>query len=312
VSAVLFAASFWMVVPDRVRGCGACRKMAVWCAVFAVASPVLALSLAVGITDPPVIGLICFALACVARYRVTWSARLPVLAGLAIGVACAMKATAWPALAVIAAMLAARDGVRVGARFTVASVVTIAGLIAVAAPRLLTKPGAMFQNIVLYPLGMTAHKTPAASPMLGHVLADTGSAGRLAAIGLLVAAGLAVAVSLVVRPPADVAAGTRRLAIGLALMFVLAPATRFGYFSYPVALLGWSAMTGRGRAPSEHDHTSAQPAAPGPPVEAVEPAGRGTGRSEAVRMVLHYLRPERMTPARIRHRRKAGQDPMTP
>ena len=312
VSAMLFAASFWMVAADRARGCGACRKVAAWCAVFAVASPVLALSLAVGITDPPVIGLICFALACVARYGVIRSARLPVLAGLAIGVACAMKATAWPALAVIAAMLAARDGMRVGARFTVASVVTIAGLIAVTAPRLLTTPGAMFQNIVLYPLGMTAHKTPAASPMLGHVLAGTGSAGRLAAIGLLVAAGLAVGVSLVVRPPADVAAGTRRLALGLALMFVLAPATRFGYFSYPVALLGWSAMTGRGRTPSEHDHTSAQPVAPGPPAEAIAPAGRVTGRSEAARMVLHYLLPERVTPARIRHRRKAGQDPMTP
>jgi hypothetical protein len=312
VSAVLLAASFLMVAPHRAAGCSACRRMAVWCALFAVASPVLALSLAVGITDPPVIGLICFAFACVARYRVTWSARLPVLAGLAIGVACAMKATAWPALAVIAAMLAARDGMRVAARFTVASAVTAAGLIVVTAPRLLTTPGAMFQNIVLYPLGMTAHKTPAASPMLGHVLADTGSAGHLAAIGLLVAAGLGVAVSLVVRPPADIAAGTRRLAIGLALMFVLAPATRFGYFCYPVALLGWSAMTSRGRAPSEHDQAGPEPAVSAPPVDAVEPAGRGSGRRETVRMVLHYLLPERVTPGRIRHRRKAGQDPMTP
>jgi hypothetical protein len=314
VSAALLAASFLMVVAlHRAPGCWACRRVAVWCAVFAVASPVLALSLAVGITDPPVIGLICFAFACVARYRVTWSARLPVLAGLAIGVACAMKATAWPALAVIAAMLAARDGMRVAVRFTVASVVTIAGLIVVTAPRLLTTPGAMLQNIVLYPLGMTSHKTPAASPMLGHVLAGTGSAGRLAAIGLLIAAGLGVAVSLVVRPPADIAAGTRRLAIGLALMFVLAPATRFGYFCYPVALLGWSAMTSRDRTPGGRDHyTSAQPGAPGPPVDAVEPAARGTGRREAVRMVLHYLMPERVTPARIRHRRKAGHDPMIP
>ena len=322
-SLVLFAASFLMVAPHRAPGCRDCRRMAAWCAVFAVASPVLALPLAVGITDPPVIGLICFAFACVARYRVTWSARLPVLAGLAIGVACAMKATAWPALAVIAAMIAARDGMRVAARFAAASVVTMAGLIVVTAPRLLTTPGAMFQNIVLYPLGMTAQKTPAASPMLGHVLADTGPAGHRAAIGLLVAAGLAVAVSLVVRPPADVAAGTRRLAIGLALMFVLAPATRFGYFSYPVALLGWSAMTSRDRTPGGQDHSGDQPAVPGPPVEAVEPAGRGSSRREAVRMVLHYLLPERVTPSRIRlpervtpsrirHRRKAGQNPMTP
>jgi hypothetical protein len=312
VSAVLFGASFWLISPHRVSGCRACRSMAAWCAVFAVASPVLALSLAVGITDPPVIGLICFGLACVARYRDTRSARLLVLAGLAIGVACAMKATAWPALAVIAAMLVTRDGVRVAARFTVAAGATVAGLIVVMAPELLTTPGALLQNIVLYPLGMTAQKTPAASPMPGHVLADTGHAGHLAAIGLLAAAGLAVAVSLFVRPPADVAAGTRRLAIGLALLFALAPATRFGYFFYPLALLGWSAMTSRVRPPAEHDHTGPQPAVPGPRVDTVEPTVRTAGRRETVRMALQYLLPERVTPAWIRHRRKAGDDPMTP
>ena len=100
--------------------------------------------------------------------------------------------------------------------------------------------------------------------MPGHLLADTGQAGHMAAIGLLIAAALVVAVSLVVRPPADVPAATRRLAIALALMFVLAPATRFGYFSYPVALLGWLAMTSRDRKPAGHDQPAAQPAVPAP------------------------------------------------
>ncbi len=317
VSAVLLGASFWMVAPDRASRCGGCRRTAAWCAVFAVASPVLALPLAVGITDPPVIALMCFALACVARYRVTRSARLLVVAGLAIGVACAMKATAWPALAVIVALLAAWDGMRVAGRFVVVSVVTTAALIAVTAPGLLATPAALLQNIVLYPLGMTLHKTPAASPMPGHLLADTGQAGHLAAIGLLIAAGLAVAISLVVRPPADVPAAARRLAIGLALMFALAPATRFGYFSYPVALLGWSAMTSRDRK-AGHDHTTVQPAGPAPPAVAappadtVERAGPSSGRSETFRRALHYLLPERATLGRIRHREKADQHPMTP
>jgi hypothetical protein len=258
---VLCAAAFWVGTPHRRSGCRDCRTAAWWFAVFAVGSPLLALQLSVGITDPPVTALTCLALAFVARGR-----RMPVAAGVTIGVACALKATAWPALAVIAALLVARDGSRAAARFAAAAVVTGAGLVAATAPALLTRPGALLQNTVLFPLGLTQHKTPAASPLPGHVLASLGHAGHLAAIGLLVAAGLAVAVSLVVRPPADVPAAARRLAIGLALLFALAPAARFGYFAYPLALLAWSALTRDDRVPAEDDR------APGDPSPAPEPA----------------------------------------
>jgi hypothetical protein len=311
-SAVLFAAAFWMVAPHRPSQCGACRSMAAWCAVFAVASPVLALPLAVGITDPPVIALMCFALACAARFRSTGSSRLPLLAGLAIGFACAMKATAWPALAVLAAMFAARDGMRVAGQFVAASLLTTAGLIAATAPGLLARPAGLLQNIVLYPLGMTMHKTPAASPMPGHLLAVTGKAGHLAAVGLLIAAALVIAGSLVVRPPADVPAATRRLAIALAVMFVLAPATRFGYFSYPVALLGWLAMTSRAAKAAGRDHAAVQPGLPAPAVNGVARIKQDSGRGEPLRRAMRYLLPERVTPGGIRHRRKADQHPMTP
>jgi hypothetical protein len=261
---ILAAAAFWVGAPHRGTGCRDCRAAAWWFALFAVASPLLALPLSVGITDPPVTALTCLALAFVARCR-----RMPVAAGVAIGVACAMKATAWPALAVIAALLVTRDGPRSAARFAVAAIVTGAGLVAATAPALLTKPGALLQNTVLFPLGLTQHKTPAASPLPGHVLASFGHAGHTAAVGLLAAAGLAVAVSLVVRPPADVPAAARRLAIGLALMFALAPAARFGYFAYPLALLAWSALTrddrvaaGEDRAPGEQPAPAAEPTPP--------------------------------------------------
>jgi hypothetical protein len=283
--------------------------------VFAVASPVLALPLAVGITDPPVIALMCFALACAARYRMTGSPRLPLTAGLAIGFACAMKFTAWPALAVLAALFAARDGVRVAARFVGASILATAVMIAACAPGLLAKPAGLLQNVVLYPLGMTQHKTPAASPMPGHLLASIGEAGHLAAIGLLIAAAVVIAGSLVFRPPADVPAATRRLAIALAVMFILAPATRFGYFSYPVALLGWLAMTSQAREPSGHDQpgfeTGAEPAAPVRAVNGTERVRQGSGGGEALRRAIHYLLPDGQTVARIRHRRKRREDPLT-
>jgi hypothetical protein len=54
-----------------------------------------------------------------------------------------------------------------------------------------------------------------------------------------------VAVSLIVRPPRDLRAATWRLAIGLALMFALGPAERFGYFIYPLGLAGWLLLTRR-------------------------------------------------------------------
>jgi phosphatidylinositol alpha-1,6-mannosyltransferase len=237
------------------------------------------------------------------------------VAGLAIGFACAMKFTAWPALAVLAALFAARDGMRVAGRFVAASILTTAVLIAATAPGLLGKPAGLLQNVVLYPLGMTKHKTPAASPLPGHLLASIGEAGHLAAIGLLITAALVIAGSLVVRPPADVPAATRRLAIALAVMFILAPATRFGYFSYPVALLGWLAMTSQGRERAERDHpggaATVEPAVPVRAVNGVERVRQGSGPGEPFRRAMYYLLPERGTVARIRHRRKARKNPLT-
>jgi hypothetical protein len=110
-------------------------------------------------------------------------------------------------------------------------------------------PGALIQNTLAFPLGLTRARTPAQSPLPGHLLATLGPAGHLAAIILLVAAVLAIVVSLVARPPADGPAATRRLALGLALMFALSPAARFGYFAYPAGLYGWLAMTGQADSP---------------------------------------------------------------
>ena len=233
---------------------------------FAVTTPVLALPLAVGITDPPVLALFCVALACLGagpaargagsraagfggrvRPRRIRPSR-PMGAALAIGIACAMKSTAWPALPVIAVMIAARDGRRAAWRFAATSAVTAGTAIAAAAPAALAKPTVFLHNTVLYPLGLTRHLTPAASPLPGHLLAATGPAGHWAAITLLLAAGLAVAAWILLRRPADDRAAAWRLAAGLCVMVILAPATRWGYFAYPLGLLGWLGLTGRDRA----------------------------------------------------------------
>ena len=231
VSIGLIWAAFVVAAPHR--HCDSCRYNILLSTVFFAASPVIAFPLAVGITDPPVIALMLLTLALLGRPSGLFRA-----AG-ALGVACAMKATAWPAIPVFAAMVARRDAARSAWRF-VAVTLGVAAVLAVAmAPTALAHPYAFLQNTVLFPLGLTQHKTPAASPLPGHLLAMTGMAGHWAAVGLLIAAGLGFAVSLIVRPPDGPRAVAWRLALGLTVMFTLAPATRWGYFVYPIGLVGW-------------------------------------------------------------------------
>ena len=99
----------------------------------------------------------------------------------------------------------------------------------------------------MFPLGLASVKSQAASPLLGHVLAQTGPLGHTIVVVLLIGSGLAIAVSLVIRPPRDVPAATWRLVIGLSAMFVLAPSTRFGYFIYPAAMVLWLLISQAGR-----------------------------------------------------------------
>ena len=251
-SIALIGAAFAVAAPHR--HCYSCRYNVMLSTVFFAASPVIAFPLAVGITDPPVIALMLLTLALIARPSGL------LRAAAALGVACAMKATAWPAIPVFAAMVAARDGARSAWRFVGVLLVVAGGLAAALAPTALADPYAFLQNTVLFPLGLTQHKTPAASPLPGHLLAMTGMAGHWAAVGLLIAAGLGFAVSLIVRPPADARAAAWRLALGLAVMFTLAPATRWGYFVYPIGLVGWMLLT-QPSSPGAQDKSGTTPIA---------------------------------------------------
>jgi Glycosyltransferase family 87 len=243
------------------------RRAALGQAAFWLACPVMAFPLTMGITDPPVIALTCLALALLARGLRTPAGRArtrdTLLAALVLGVACAMKYTAWPALAIIAVMVATRDGARSAARFTVVVLAAAAALVAALAPAALRHPASILQNTVAYPLGLTAAKSPAASPLPGHLLATLGPAGHAAAIALLLAAGAALVASLVTAPPRTPAEAANRIALGLTALFALSPATRFGYFCYPLALYGWVALAGyRARGPKQATPPSAEPRLP--------------------------------------------------
>jgi hypothetical protein len=267
---IWFGVGFLAVFAAALAAAGA-KDVVRW-TVLVTASPVIAFSLVVGGTDIPVLACLCLGLA------LLWREPHPVLAGLAFGVAAAMKATAWPALLVAAVLLAARDGKRAAWTLCATALAVVAAIVG---PVALLWPRALVQNTVLFPLGLASIKSQAVSPLPGHLLAGTGQAGHWAAVALLALACLGIVASLVVRPPRTVTAATWRLVIGLSLMFVLAPATRFGYFLYPLGLLAWLGISwlgsvsagleppepGSARSANSAAQSAYQPANQGSPAE---------------------------------------------
>jgi hypothetical protein len=231
--------------------CAGARDVWRWTALV-TATPLVAFPLAVAGDDLPVLALMCLGLALLWR---PGRQHGPVLAGVALGVAAGLKATAWLALVVAVALLAARDGRRAVASFSLSALAVFAVLVG---PVAAVAPTALVDNTISFPLGLSHVKSGAASPLPGYLLAQTGHPGHLIAVGLLVLSGLAVALSLVIRPPMDCRSATWRLIIGLVLMFSLAPASRFGYYIYPAGLWVWMQVSSLGARGS-----AAEPGSPG-------------------------------------------------
>jgi len=165
----------------------------------------------------------------------------PAWAGIALGGAAALKATAWPAVLIVGVLFLARDGRGAAARFAAAAGAVLA---VVVGPILVIQPADLAANTIGYPLGLTRARSPAASPLPGHLIAATGSAGHLAAIALLAAATVGLGVLLVVRPPRKTVTAAGYLALALTMLFLLVPATRWGYFIYPASIGCWLGLSG--------------------------------------------------------------------
>ncbi|MFI5651364.1 glycosyltransferase 87 family protein [Streptomyces anulatus] len=222
----VFLGAFALALPA-----GARREAPRWLA----ACPLVALPLAVGGVDLPVAGLMCLGLARAGQGRAG-------RAGLALGLAAALKWTAWPAVPVALALLATasgdgRRGSRAALRCGLVALLTAAAFVL---PAALRDPGAFRTHVVDFPLGLTGAVSSAASPLPGHLLATQLPGGRTLALLLLGVSALLLAVSLLVRPPATGAAAAARLALGLLLAIAFMPATRFGYLVHPLVLAVWA------------------------------------------------------------------------
>ncbi|NBE82300.1 glycosyltransferase 87 family protein [Micromonospora rubida] len=194
--------------------------------------PICALTLATGGDDLPVLALCLLALALAAADR-------PGRAGLAVGLAGALKLFAWPVALVLIAWAATR---RSAGRLAVGAL----GVPALALlPALLVDRDALVENVLRFPLGHGLVTSPAQSPFPGQLIATALPAGRVVAAALLVAVGLGIAVRLLRRPPRTAATTALICGYGLLAAILLMPSTRFGYLLYPAALLVWAPALAR-------------------------------------------------------------------
>jgi Glycosyltransferase family 87 len=237
--------------------------------------PLGTLALAVGGDDAPVLALCLLALAFAARGRYP-------AAGIAVGVAGALKLFAWPVALVLIALallgpadapgdgLAGRLGRRSGDRAAAGrrgrswrrALVCAAGAIGIPivalVPPALVDPSAAVENVLNFPLGRGLLKSPAASNFPGHLISVWVPGGGAIATALLLLAGVAIGGWLWRRPPRDAADAALVSAVGLLAATLLMPATRFGYLLYPLAFAVAAPALRPARAPSAEE-SSRQP-----------------------------------------------------
>ena len=219
--------------------------------------PTGALFLAGGGDDLPVLALSLVGIVAVARRR-------DVGAGVAFGLAMAMKLTAWP-LALLS-LFVVRD--REGRRAPRILAAIMGAIVAVAViPFALWNPHTFLANTIEFPLGLSGVDSPAASPLPGHIVASlVPGAHRVLLVGLVVLGTPFLAWWLWRRPPRDAPGVLRLTAVIAIVVMCVAPATRVGYVVYPVNLLLWSwLLTPIAATPRLEPSASSTEATAGPP-----------------------------------------------
>ena len=200
---------------------------------FLTVLPTAALPLATGGDDMPIVAFLLLAMVLAQRRRPGWS-------GIVLGIVSAMKFTAWPLAALALFCARDRDGRRAPGKMLL-GIVAVAGPIV--APFAAAEARAFFDNVVLFPLGLSGVASPAASNLPGHVLV-TELPWLHPALPVVVAV---VTATLVVRrlwrrPPVAPAEVVTLAGWVMLVAIVFAPATRVGYLLYPTDFFVWGWM----------------------------------------------------------------------
>ena len=209
--------------------------------------PLASLPLATGGDDIPVVAFLLLAMVLAQR-------RQSFASGVALGIASAMKFTAWP-LALLA-LFAARDknGERRPLRM-------LAGLLLVAVPAIfpfaLRGPFALIDDVVLFPLGLSAIPSTAASALPGHVLVTAfPSLSRVLPVSVGIVLGALLARHLYKHTPKTVWEVCTIAGVVMSVLILLAPNPRVGYLLYPINFFVWAYLL---KEPATHGDVLDEP-----------------------------------------------------
>ena len=198
---------------------------------FLLALPTGALFLSTGGDDMPILALTLLGVTALQRRQNNF-------AGISLGLAAAMKLTAWPMA--FGALLVARDSKsrsdwkRIAAWVVAIVVVTVA-------PFAIRAPWAFMSNVFAFPLGLTSVTSPAASALPGHILTTLWApAGHILAPVTFLIGGYFMAKYLRRHWPLTLSQVLAILSLVFLTMMCVASATRIGYLIYPLNFAIWS------------------------------------------------------------------------
>ncbi len=196
-----------------------------------LALPTGALFLSTGGDDMPILALMLLGVAALQRRSIN-------TAGISLGLAAAMKLTAWPMA--FGALLVARDKKDRPAWRRVTLWVTCIVVVTVA-PFVVKAPWAFFSNVFAFPLGLAHVASPAASALPGHILTTWWPPlGHVLAPLALLVGGYYVAKYAKRHWPLTLSQLLAILSLVFLVLMCVASATRIGYVIYPINFALWS------------------------------------------------------------------------
>jgi hypothetical protein len=209
----------------------ASREKKIRIAQVLLALPTGALFLSTGGDDMPILALLLLGVVALQR-------RSANAAGVSLGLAAAMKLTAWPMA--VGALLVARDKMDRPAWRRVALWVTCIVVVTVV-PFVIKAPWAFFSNVFAFPLGLAHVASPAASDLPGHVLTTWWPPlGHVLAPVALLVGGYYGAKYLKRRWPISLSQLLGLVSLAYLLLMCVATSTRIGYVIYPINFALWA------------------------------------------------------------------------
>lgn len=207
-----------------------------------LALPTGALFLSTGGDDMPILALTLLGLVALQRRHNNF-------AGISLGLAAAMKLTAWPMA--FGALLVARDSKNRSAWLRVALWI-VAIVVVTVTPFAIRAPWAFMSNVFAFPLGLTSVASPAASALPGHILTTLWApAGHILAPVTFLIGGYFLAKYLRRHWPLSLSQLLAVLSLVFFTMMCVSSATRIGYVIYPLNFALWSWACIETKAPTK-------------------------------------------------------------